>query len=81
MAINSIATDNPDLEIYTDGSGLDGVIGASAVLYRNNRRKASLRFRLGTNAHHTVYEGEACGTVLATKLILNKLNVIIYTDN
>ena len=69
---------------FTDGSGLDRTIAASAAFYKNNRRRTSLRYKLGTNDHHTVYEGEACGTLLATKLILDELNVdsvIIYTEN
>lgn len=41
-------------------------------------------YQLGSIDHHTVYEGETCGILLATKLILNELNidsVIIYADN
>ena len=74
-AINDATMDNPDLKIFTDRSVLDGNIGASTVLYRNNRHKASLRYKLGQSIHHTVYEGEACGTLLMTKLILNKINI------
>ena len=84
LTIRSIAHDNPDLKIFTDGSGINDKIGASAVLYQNNRKKATLRYVLGLTNHHTVYKGESCGTLLATKLIMNKTNVdsvIIYTDN
>ena len=42
LTIRLIAHDNPDLKIFTDGSGINDKIGASAVLYRNNRKKATL---------------------------------------
>ena len=84
LAINSIACDNPDLKIFTDRSGINDKIGASTVLYHNNRKKASLQYLLGSINHHTVYEGETCSTLLATKLIMNETDTdspIIYTDN
>ena len=84
LAINSIACDDPDLKIFTDRSGINDKIGASAVLYCNNRKKASLQYLLGSIDHHTVYKGETCGTLLATKLIMNETgadSAIIYTDN
>ena len=59
-------------------------IGASAVLYRDNRCKLSLRYQLGHISHHTVYEGEATGILLATNLILRELHIhtaIIYIDS
>ena len=54
LAIRSIACDDPDLKIYTDGSGINDKIRASAVLYRNNRKKATLHYELGPTSHHTV---------------------------
>jgi hypothetical protein len=45
-------------KVYTDGSGLEGHIGAAAVLYRNGVPKRTRRTRLGFTKHHTVYEGE-----------------------
>jgi hypothetical protein len=41
-AIVSIANDNPDVKIFTDSSGMDCRIGASAVLYRNQNLKTTL---------------------------------------
>jgi ribonuclease HI/endonuclease/exonuclease/phosphatase family metal-dependent hydrolase len=83
-AMEVIDRDDPDLKIFTDGSGMDDNIGASAVVYRNNREKASLRFKLGAIKHHTVFEGEATGLLLASNLILKERNVksvMIYVDN
>ena len=84
-AINDIAQDDPDLKIFTDGSGMNDKIGASAVLYRDNRRKSSLRYQLGHISHHTIYKGEATGILLATNLILRESHTsttaIIYIDS
>jgi hypothetical protein len=43
-----------------------------------------LRYQLGSQRHHTVYEGEGVGVVLGTKLISKEWGIrsaIIYTDN
>ena len=71
-AIADIARDNFDLKIFTDGSSMNNKIGASAVLYRDNRCKTSLQYQLGSISHHTIYEGEATGILLATNLILKE---------
>ena len=42
--------------IYTDGSGFKGAIGAAAVLYVNGIKKAQLRYQLGPDTKHTVFE-------------------------
>ena len=63
------------MKVFMDGSGMNGLIGASAVLYRFNRLKASLHFRLGDIEQHTVYEGEATGILLATQLILGETHM------
>jgi len=83
-AIEAIQRDNPDVKVFTDGSGMDGKIGAAAVLYRNGRLKTKLRYQLGLQKHHTVYEGEGIGAILGTKLISNEWNIqlaYIYIDN
>ena len=84
LAIRLIAHDNPNLKIFTDSSGINDKIRASTILYQNNRKKATLRYVLGSTNHHTVYESESCNTLLATKLIMNKTtvnSVTIYTNN
>lgn len=83
-AIESIRGDNPDVKVFTDGSGMESKTGASAVLYRNNRIKSTLRFQLGSAQHHTVYEGEGVGALLGTRLINKEWGVQsahIYIDN
>ena len=83
-AIKDMEQDHPDVKIFTDGSGMEGKIGASAVLYRNNRLKSTLRYQLGTQKHHTVYEGEGVGILLGTKLMEREWGIrsaIFYIDN
>ena len=84
LAIANIALDDPDLKIFTNSSGMNGKISASAVLYRDNRCKSSLCYQLRSISHHTVYEGEATIILLATNLILKETHVrsaIIYIDS
>jgi hypothetical protein len=83
-AIMSAQQDNPDVKVFTDGSGMEGKIGASAVLYRNGRLKSTLRYQLGLARHHTVYEGEGVGALLGMQLIKKEWGIqsaIIYIDN
>jgi ribonuclease HI len=83
-AIKDLERDDPDIKVFTDGSGLNNTIGAAAVLYRNGRVKSKLRFQLGPQRHHTVYEGEAVGAILGAKLISREWgarSVIFYIDN
>jgi ribonuclease HI len=68
-AAHDIHHDNAAVKIYTDGSGMEGKIGAAAILYRGGRMKAAIRHQLGAQRHHTVYEGESVGMILAIKLM------------
>ena len=54
---------------YSDGSGFEGGIGASALLYINNRLARSLKFYLGTSLEHTVYEAEGVGLLMGLHLL------------
>jgi hypothetical protein len=84
------ALDPAFMRLYSDGSGIDGMIGSAAVLYRhtdgNQTVKKVLRFCLGPDTKHTVYEGEIVGGVLAQHLLHNELTgfgrrVSMYIDN
>jgi ribonuclease HI len=57
------------LKIYTDGSGLDGHIGAAAVLTRGFHPFRIARYYLGPDTEHTVYEGECVGQLLGLYLV------------
>ena len=73
LAIRSIACDDPDLKIYTDGSGINDKIRASAVLYRNNRKKATLHYELGPTSHHTVMKARPAACSLPQNSLWTKL--------
>ena len=83
-AITDMERDHPNVKVYTDGSGMEGAIGAAAALYRNGRLKSTLRYKLGTQKHHTVYEGEGVGMILGIKLMEREWGIrsaIFYIDN
>lgn len=55
---------------YTDGSGMDGKIGAAAVLTLNGTELSSLRYHLGSETDYTVYEAEAIAVILALHILM-----------
>ena len=63
------AEETEDTVLYSDGSGHDGRIGGAAVLRRRGIQVSSLRFELGADTDHTVYEGEIVGMILAVELL------------
>jgi hypothetical protein len=73
-----------DTRIYTDGSGENRKIGASAVLYKAGHLR-KLCYHLGTEREHTVYEAEAVGMTLVTQLLLTEMDldlpINIFVDN
>ena len=90
-AIEEEAKDNATIKIYTDGSSQDGQVGASAVLYHvhNNiilEPTNVLRYRLGTDKEHTVWDAEVVGGILALWLLkdsnsISRHPITIYSDN
>jgi hypothetical protein len=54
-----------DIRIFTDGSGLDGGIGAASIMYSKKGTQVS-QFYLGETIDHTVFEGEISGVILAS---------------
>ena len=67
----AIATANhiTGLAVYTDGSGYEGQIGAAAVLMVNGLELRRVRYRLGPETQHTVYEAEILAVILALHLL------------
>jgi ribonuclease HI len=84
-AIEKEVEDKANIKIYTDGSGIEGKVGAAAVLKREGIRGWKVRrFKVGKAEHHEVFEGEAVGLVLAMELVQAEKRVrevSIYTDN
>ena len=56
--------------VYTDGSDIDGGVGAAAILYapRSSTPKI-LRLHLGPSTRHTVYEAEVVATIMGLELL------------
>ena len=74
-AIYDAQHDDSNIKVYTNRSGMEGRIGAAAVLYRGGRRKASIWYKLGSQNHHTVYEGEGIGIILGIKLMTKEWGI------
>lgn len=67
--------DNIDIQIYCNGLGIEGQIGAAAVLYRNGITKWRLRLRLGPHSQHTIYEGKGTAIILGIELLQTERKV------
>ncbi|KAG7086882.1 hypothetical protein E1B28_002802 [Marasmius oreades] len=71
-------------KVYTDGSGIDGGVGAAAVITYDGVIKDEVRLYVGPEEHHEVYEVEVVG--LALGIILMKKHRVnsrtsIWVDN
>ena len=56
-------------QVYTDGSCIEGQVGAAAVLYVDDRHVAMSCYHLGPESEHTVFEAELVGLILAAHLL------------
>jgi ribonuclease HI len=65
-AASKVRTRIDDVHIYMDGSGYKGYIGAAAIIPRTGE---ALRFKLGKETRHTVFEGELVGIILTLTLL------------
>lgn len=52
-----------DFQIFTDGSQIDGGVGASAIVFKNGRKIETVRKHLGDEEDHTVFEAEIAGAI------------------
>ncbi|KIK95474.1 hypothetical protein PAXRUDRAFT_140594, partial [Paxillus rubicundulus Ve08.2h10] len=73
------------MRVYCDSLGVEGNIGAAAVLFRRGRHPQTLWYHLQMAKKHTVYEAEVVGLSLATELLIKeqdiKLPIAIFIDN
>jgi len=82
-----IKDDESNIKIFTDGSSLDGGVGAAAVLIQGIRPARIAQHHLGKAKRHTVYESECIGQILALKMLqklgqdLDGKDIIVTTDN
>lgn len=85
QAIQDHNANTDSIQVYSDGSGHQGQIGAAAILFRAGRTPRKLLFHLGTDEEHTVFEAEAVGLALAAELIATEEDITypasIFVDN
>jgi ribonuclease HI len=70
------ANDITGLKFFTDGSGHEQGIGAAAIMVRNDTVLNTLRYFLGPDKIHTVYEAEAMAVILALHMVIGMNNVL-----
>jgi ribonuclease HI len=84
-AARAIQDDPAEVKIFTDGSGYEGGIGASAILMRRGHPTRTVRLHLGPDKHHIVYGGEVVGLILGAHLLNTETrpydSVMFGTDN
>ena len=74
-AIRDAERADEETQIFTDGSGYQGGIGAVAVLRRRGKPEKVLHFHLGSNKHYTVFNGEQIGMLLGIELLRKERNI------
>ena len=84
-AIEDFKKNRDETKIFMDGSSINGKVGASAVLYVNDTKVASLQYHLGAASKHTVFKAELVGMILVAHLLnINEdlpLPASIFVDN
>ncbi|KAE9387481.1 hypothetical protein BT96DRAFT_1079931, partial [Gymnopus androsaceus JB14] len=61
--------DRVEFQLYTDGSGIEGKVGALVVLHRRRERISALKLCLGLENEHEVFEAESVGPTLGLELL------------
>ena len=60
------------IQVFTDGSAINGKVGVAAVLTRRGNPPCALHLYLGPETEHTVHEAELVGILLGMHLIATK---------
>jgi hypothetical protein len=68
-SIKEMEEASEEIQIFTDGSAIEGKVGAAAILIRAGRHTQILRLHLGPEAEHTVHEAELVGIVLGLHIL------------
>jgi len=58
-----------EIQIFTDGSAINGKVGAATLLMRPGKPTSMLHYHLGWVSKHTVHEAELTGILLAVCLV------------
>ena len=74
-AIRDAERADEETQIFTDGSGYQGGIGAAAVLRHRGKLEKVLHFHLGSDKHYTVFNSEQISMLLGIELLRKEQNV------
>src|SRR6266850_844800 len=72
MAISEAANATEEIQIFTDGSSIEGKVGAAAVVLKQGRITDIVHYHLGPDTEHTVHEAELVGILLGFHIIGNE---------
>jgi hypothetical protein len=68
MSMEEAKSANEKIQVYADGSAINGKVGATTVLIREGKTLRALHLHLGPESEHTVHEAELVGILLVHKL-------------
>ena len=57
-SVKEIKNTREKIQVYMDGSAINGMVGAAAILIRANRPMHTLQVQLGPESKHMVHEAE-----------------------
>ena len=84
-SIDEEANCRANYKVYTDGSRVDGGVGASAVLPDTTEQKwSTLKRHLGSETDHTIYDAELVGILMAVHMVGQipaNATVAVFFDN
>jgi len=69
ISIKEIENTPEEIQIYLDGSAVEGKVGTAAILTIKGRHTKMLHFHLGPNSEHTVHEAEMVGLLLGLHML------------
>jgi ribonuclease HI len=84
-SIAEAANASEAIKVYSDGSEINGKVGAAAIMLNPGNPTRTLHFCLGSDTEHTVQEAELVGLLLGVHLIKTeqkgKTSFALGTDN
>ena len=68
-SISETRNASEEIQIFADGSAIEGKVGAAAIMLKGSTVTNTLHFHLGPDTEHTVHEAELVGLTLGIHLI------------
>lgn len=69
LAPDELDNDETEIQVFADGSAIDGGVGAAAILYR---RGVGQRIARKYTDEHTVFKAELLGAIMGFKMLIQK---------